>query len=206
MIELNATISGINGNLTIQVDRRNKISINCKYASRSDYSRPSCGIISNSGMIQLRDTNGQIEEYANKKWLKGELPVTITLKDTLAKYSQNVAVMKTRNWQYDTDNRIAIVNIKDDLEDWQQIQSSRIPLRNETTAYEVYQILKNKTPSKYSFENLNKNTEDYLFSIAVMYPFLEEGSLWSQWTKFCEAFGVYIFKSALGEVKCARDY
>lgn len=205
MIELNATISGINGNLTIQVDRRNKISINCKYASRSDNSRPSFGIISNSGMIQLRDTNGQIEEYANKKWLASGLPVEIILRDTLYKIREVVCTMKTSNWQYDSDNKIVDINIKDDLEDWQSIKENRINLRSEATAYELFQILRHKTPSKYEFENLDEAVEDYLMSIIVRFPYMESGSLWSQWNKFCEAFGIYMFKNTRNKIECVYD-
>jgi hypothetical protein len=206
MIRLTATISGLSNNETISIDRRNIVSINSKNSSRSDNSRPSFGIISSSGSVQFKDLDGKIEDYANKRILTSNLSIKVYVENTITKQKMLVSDLKTENWRYDSDNRSANVTIKDDLEEWQGIQVDRIPLRSESSAYELYQILRNRTPSKYQFANMDEATEDYLGGIVVKFPYLDSGSLWSQWNKFCEAFGIYIYKNIEGKIVCVNDY
>lgn len=207
MIRLSATISGLSNNETISIDRRNIVSLNYKFVSRSNNSIPSFGIISSSGSIEFKDLDRKIEDYANKGFLLGDLNVSIFLENTITKKKKSFSGIKTDNWRYDTDIRIANLTINDGLEDWQNIKVDKLNLSSAKTAYGIYDILRTtRTPSKYIFKELDETTKAYLESIVVKYPYLDGGSIWSQWNKFCEAFGVYIYKGDDGLIVCSNDY
>lgn len=208
MIRLSATISGLSNNETISIDRRNIVSLNYKFVSRSNNSIPSFGIISSSGSIEFKDLDRKIEDYANKGFLVGDLSVVISLENTITKKKKSLSGIQTDNWRYDTENRTANVSLTDGLEDWQQIQVDNVNLSAETTAYKFYEsvLIAKQTPSKYIFKELDATTKAYLESIVIKYPYLDGGSLWSQWVKFCEAFGVYIYKNEDSLIVCSNDY
>ena len=208
MIRLTATISGLSNNETISIDRRNIISINYKNLSRSNNSLPSFGIISSSGSIDFKDTDRKIEDYANKGFLVGDLSVVISLENTIKKKKKSLLGIQTDKWRYDTENRTVNVSLTDGLEDWQQIQVDNVNLSSEKTAYKFYEsvLIAKQTPSKYIFKELDATTKAYLENIIIKYPYLDGGSLWSQWVKFCEAFGLYIYKNEDGLIVCSNDY
>jgi hypothetical protein len=207
-------VRGVYTDVSIDLDYNNLISMSGSIFERSDYRLPNFGIISNSGNIEFNDIDGEILDYAEEGWLTGGLETKLKLTNTLAKNAQNdVGTYYTATWNYDTDNRTVSVSIKDDLEEWQDINvegfnyDPRNPnkvLPNKTMG-ELYTWLWDRTPSKYKMQTLDELDEDTrtkLNSTYIEYPLLKSGNLWKQWSKFCEANQTHIYKNFEGITVC----
>ena len=212
-------ITGIYVEISIDINYRNLISLNRSITYRGDNKLPSYGIISNTGNLEFNDLDGEIRDYAEQLLLTSDLKVVITLNNTLANTHEQVGVFETRDWQYDNDNRSVSVSLKDDLEEWQDIQvegfeyDPRKPnaILTEKSMANLYVWLQDseRTPSKYkmlSFEDLDGKTQTILTNTTIEYPLLESANLWEQWTKLCEVCGLYIYKNNEGYTVCKYTY
>lgn len=202
-------ISGIYIDLNIEINRRNIQSIERSIFDRADTSMPSFGIISNPGSIDFIDFNGEVKDYAEQQILKSGLDVTIYLNNTLTKFSEVIAKLKTADWNYDSYNRAVSVSLKDDLEEWQEINVKAInydPRTPQSQSCEwFYRRLWEQTPSKYnmqSFAELDEETQNVLSNTIIQYPFLESGSLWNEWDKLCQTCLLHIYKNSNGKTIC----
>lgn len=217
-------ISGIYADITIDIDYKNLISINGSIFERGETKLPSYGIISNNGELEFNDIDGEIKDYADLLLVNSDLKVVVTLKNTLANKEEQVGVFQTETWNYDNDNRSVSVSLKDDLEEWQDIQvkgfsyDPREPFKviEYGKMSNVYKWLQqqdengnDRTPQKYdmlSFEELDIETQTILENTTIDYPLLEDGTLWEQWTKLCEVCGLYIYKRKDGKTVCSYTY
>lgn len=194
-------ITGIYAEVNIDIDYRNLISISRSIFDRSDFKLPSFGIISNTGNIEFNDNSGEIRDYAEQLLLDSGLKCEIKLNNTLVDgASERIGLFETDQWDYDNDNRVVSVSLKDDLEEWQDILLEEYPLQNAMTMYEIYEYLVGKTPSKWEFILDNETTTTRLKNITCPYPYLESDNLWAQWQKLCEVCALYIYKNNDGKV------
>lgn len=203
-------IQGIFVSLNIDLSILEMISINFKRMTSGDYTMPSWGIISNSGSIEFNDLNQRIQEYIKKEMIKQNLKCTINLNNTLTMTTKRIATMYTDKWEYDNDSRIVNVSIKDDLEEWQDILVNEISYdpddTKEHTFAELYNKLKQLTPSKFNMLNLDDldlETQSILATTYCRYPLLKSGNLWSSWDKLCVACQLYIYKNSRNETVCS---
>lgn len=217
-------VSGIYININIDINYRSLISLNRNITYRADDKLPSYGIISNTGRLEFNDLNGEIKDYAEQLFLTSDLRVVINLNNTLTNAYEKVGVFSTKEWDYDNINRIVSVTLKDDLEEWQDIQvqgfnyDPREPFKiiADGKISNIYKWLqgqdekgKYRTPQKYemlSFEELDQKTKDILENTIIQYPLLESGTLWEQWQKVCEVCGLYIYKNNEGKTICTYTY
>ncbi|MBP3573870.1 MAG: hypothetical protein J6J71_04610 [Prevotella sp.] len=209
-------ISGIYVGLNIEIDKRNLLSMERTIASRSNFKFPSYGIISNTGHIDFSDIDGEMQDYVREMLLKSNVSVKFFLNDTIAKTNHQICDYNTKDWNYDNDSRVVSVSLKDDLEDWQEIyiegfsfdpRNPNFVLKNKTMG-DLYTFLHERTPEKYkmlALSELDESTVSILNQTTIPYPFLKNGSLWSQWQKLCEACGLYIFKNSEGRTTCYYD-
>ena len=203
-------IKGIYTEIVINIDHRNLMSIESSIYDRSDFKLPSFGIISNTGNIEFVDLDGEIRDYAEQLLLEKGLKCEIKLNNTLVEgASETVSVMETNEWDYDNDNRIVSVSLKDDLEEWQEINVDLInydPRKREHKPFKwLYEHLWEITAQNYtmlSFDDLDDETKNVLQTVYVEYPFLNAGTLWQQWTKLCEVCHLHIYKNNDGVVVC----
>ena len=203
-------ITGIYAEVSIKINRRNLISINRSIFDRSDLKLPSWGIISNTGNIEFNDTDGEIREYAEELLLESGLKCEIKLNNTLVDgASETIGLFETNEWDYDNDNRVVSVSLKDDLEEWQEINVDEIsydPRKTESKPFRwFYEYLWNITKQNYnmlSFDELDSDTQSVLNKTYIQYPLLESGSLWEQWSKLCEVCQLHIYKDNNGVVVC----
>lgn len=212
-------IMGIYVEISIDIDYRNLIALNRSITYRGDNKLPSYGIISNTGNLEFNDLDGEIKDYAEQMLLTSDLKVYINLNNTLANTHEQVGVFETEKWDYDNDNRSVSVSLKDDLEEWQDIQvqgfdydpRDRFKIIAEGKMSNLYKWLQKPTitPSKYemlSFEQLDDKTKKILDTTIISYPLLESANLWEQWTKLCEVCGLYIYKNNEGKTICTYTY
>lgn len=219
-------ITGIYAEININIDYRNLISISRSIFDRSDLKLPSFGIISNTGNIEFNDIDGEVRDYAEQLLLQSGLSCEIKLNNTLVDgASETIGLFETDQWDYDNDNRVVSVSLKDDLEEWQEINVSEIKYepnkpQHKSFAY-FYEHLWKLTSNRSSYVNANgetitsngnynmlsivdldEDTQAVLNNTYIQYPLLESGSLWQQWTKLCQACQLHIYKNNDGVIVC----
>ena len=211
MITLTAEIT-IN-NETIILDYSRITSINVSIFDRSDLSKPSYGIISNSGNMEFNDYDSKFLEFAHNGLLTADLPVRFFLNNTKTKNQKQIAEFETVSWDYDSDNKVASVSLTDGFEKCQNIWIKGIkydPNNNTTVSMsDFYSDLRYKAPSAYKiirFDELDTKTQNILNSTYVDFFILKDGNLWEQYRKICEVCGLYIYKNAEGKIVCTYTY
>lgn len=207
MITLTAEIT-IN-NETIILDYSRITSINVSIFDRSDLSKPSYGIISNSGNMEFNDYDSKFLEFAHNGLLTADLPVRFFLTNTKTKKQKKIAEFETVSWDYDSDNKVASVSLTDGLEKCQNIWIKGIrydPLSHYTIPMSnLYQELRRNAPSAYKlipYDQLDAKTRYILNFTYIDFKILKDGNLWEQYRKMCEVCGLYIYKNAEGKIVC----
>lgn len=203
-------IQGIYVSLSINIDRKNLIGIESKIVDRSDLKLPSWGIISNTGNIEFNDIDGSILYYVEEMILTSGLNVEIRLNNTLYEgKSELIGKFKTDEWNYDNDSRVVSVSIKDDLEEWQEINVPEVTYDARVVEakslqwfYEYLWTITNTNYEMLRFSDLDEATKNILENTYVQYPMLKAGSLWEQWTKLCQVCQLHIYKNNEGIIVC----
>ena len=209
MITITAKIY-ISDTEVIEVDRRNMLRIDRSIFDRSDLKLPSFGIISNTGSIEFKDNDGRVLQYAESLKSQAGQKCELWLNNTLIEgASERIGAFETDEWDYDSENFIVNVSIKDDLEEWQEINIEGINCDpSNTTATplsDIYTHLWEKTNANYpmkSLKELDDLTKSVLTNTYLKYPLLEKGTLWQQWTKLCQVSQLHIYKNNEGIVSC----
>ena len=204
-------IYGISSHLIdwTDIDYRTLISCDSTIFDRSDVGKPSWGIFSNTGNITFNDVHGIVEYFADQQLLASGVPVEFHLKNTLTGKTQKVGTFFTAKWNYDSDNREVSVLLKDDLEEWQDIEIAPViydPRTPISKTFEwFYNYLWDKTNSNYpmlSYDELDADTKKVLSKNEIQYPLLKAGTLWQQWNKLCTVCQLDIYKDENGIVVC----
>lgn len=211
MITLTAKIY-ISETEVIEVDRRNMLSIDRSIFDRSDLKLPSFGIISNTGNIEFNDNDGRVLQYAESLKLQAGQKCELWLNNTLVEgASERIGLFETDQWNYDNDSRVVSVSIKDDLEEWQEIDVQGInydPRNTEPKSFSwLYEYLWGITTANGNYDmlsisELDLETQEVLLKTYIQYPFLESGKLWQQWTKLCQVCQLHIYKNSDGRIVC----
>ena len=202
-------IQGIYTGLSIYGDRRNLLSISAPIKDRSDNEQPSYGIISNAGTLSLVDGTREIKEYARLGLLTQDLDVQLWLEDTQSKKKQSLGKFKTDKWSYDNINFEVTVDLKDDLEEWQNKKLKETEIRvlsPNKTLKDFYDLLISVTPNKYVFSNINIVEENFIENILIPYYYIEQGTLWEQWNKFCNLTNSRIFVDSSKIINIIYDF
>lgn len=219
-------ITGIYTEVDINIDYRNLISLQRTIYDRSDLKLPSFGIISNTGNIEFNDNDGEVRDYAEMLLLQSGLKCEINLNNTLVEgASEKIGLFETDQWNYDNDSRVVSVSLKDDLEEWQEINVATIEYDPRVIEHKpfswLYEHLWKLTSNREAYVNtdgevisgtgnynmlslveLDEETQSVLNNTYIQYPLLESGSLWQQWTKLCEVCQLHIYKNNDGVVVC----
>ena len=201
----------------INFNNHNTVSLERSIFDRSDTKLPSYGIISNTASLEFNDANSKFLGYAISGMLNQGIKVEFFINNTLYKNSEKVGEFFSSNWEYDNDNRSVSVSLKDDLEEWQDIQvqgfdyDPRKPFEiiGEGRFHNIYKWVWGKTPNKYQmldYDSLDETTKGILYATKINYPLLKSGTLWEQWQKLCEVCGLYIYKNNKGKVVCTYTY
>ena len=206
-------IRNIYAKTTYDVNIKNIISMKFTINERSDLKLPSYGIISNVGEIEFYDNDKTILLLAENLRLEKGLPCNIYLEyygnDETPVYLDNVAQYYTDQWNYDNENFSVSLSLKDDLEEWQDINVEGLnydPRNPQSQPFSYfYKYLHGITTEKgynmVSYDRLTNETKSILDNYFVQYPLLESGTLWQQWTKLCQVCQFHIYKDK-GIIQC----
>lgn len=205
-------ITSIYASLDIDINGKNLISFNSNIFDRANIKQPSYGIISNSGNLTFADFDEQVLDLITQKIFHSGIKIEVWLNNKESNTREQVCLMQTGELSYDNDNRQVQVSMKDNLEEWQDINIEAINYyledgtpRQPQTAEWFYEYLYSKTPSKYnmlSFNNLDDETKKVLSETKIQYPILESGSLWDCWQKLCELCLLHIYVDYEGKTVC----
>lgn len=205
-------ITSIYASLDIEINRKNLISFNSDITDRANSREPSYGIISNSGNLTFADFDEQALDLITQQILHSGIEVDVFLNNTFSNMTEKVCSMEIRELSYDNDNRQVQLSLKDNLEEWQEINVPGIGyyLSNGDTigaqsAKWLYLNLRKETPSKYHmqlFEELDSETQNILENTVIQYPTLEEDTLWNDWDKLCELCMLHIYVDNNGKTIC----
>jgi hypothetical protein len=180
------------------VDNQRLISFEISIFDREDINYPSFGIISNTGKLEFIDNHVDISirEYAELQLLKENLRTDCYLQNTRTGKEEKQAEMFTSNWHYDAENKICSVDLKDNLQDWQNINITldKIDVSKETKsdAWSLFLKLQSKTPNGEKFF-VDEETEQHLKSLQDNIVYFTGGNLWNVWNRFCFATQTHIF-------------
>ena len=197
----------LSDNVFIEINKNNIISLNTTIDITDKTDVPSWGIISSTGNLSYKDIDGKTLFYVESNLLKRGLPCKMFINNSLIKdKKQHITTKYVSKVEYDSDNFIANISLKDDLEEWQDITVKGLnydPLNKRTSsAKHYYTYLYNNTPQKYlmySFDELDNRTSNALETIIFNYLILYDGTLWQQWEKLCELCGACIYKDSNGK-------
>lgn len=202
-------ISSIYTDLSIDIDDTNLLDFDSTIMSRDNYITPSFGIISNSGSLSFIDKDGEVADLIAQRIVNSNNVISLYLENTANGAREQVAYMNTQKWDYSTQQSIADITIKDDLEELQEIQ---IPAINYTptistsqNAQWLYEHLYAQTPAKFkmlSYQELDLDTKMILVDTVIEYPMLEADNLWAQWNKLCQLCRLNIYKNNKGRTIC----
>lgn len=193
-------ITSIYADISIEIDRNNLIAFNSDIFDRGNVQQPSYGIISNSAHLTFSDLNEEAFDLITQQILHSGIKVDVWLNNSDSNTKEPVCLMETRELSYDNDNRIVQLSLKDNLEEWQDINVESVnydPLNGEPkTVQWFYEYLYSKTPDIYnllSFDKLDEKTKEVLSNTKIEYPLLDSGSLWDSWQKLCELCLLHIY-------------
>ncbi len=202
-------ITSIYTDLSINIDESNLLDFERTISDRSSTNAPSFGIISNSGSMSFIDKDGEVLDLIAQQLLSNKNIISVYLKNTKTNAQEQIAYFNTQKWSYSNSLSVVDVQLKDDLEEWQNINVPAINyvpnVSTSQTAKWLYNYLHSKTPAKYrmlSFDELDEKTKSVLNSTTILYPFLESGSLWAEWDKLCQLCFLHIYKENSGITVC----
>jgi hypothetical protein len=190
MVRLSAEID-VNG--TVYEISNNLIKISFSGQDRSDTSLPSWGIKSNSGSLEMYDTDGTFEKLSQEGSLaNAEIRIYLNIVGTrkvqiggfyVIGASQNKQTHKTT------------IEFEDILMSWQQKKQPKyynfVASEPVTIATIIDAIL--ETHQDIQLNVFDDKTDLRIQNLYIAYREMQEGTVWAQMTKICEASSCYIY-------------
>ena len=169
----------------------NLISIRYSGQDRSDTSLPSWGIKSNSGSLEMYDTDGTIERLSNQGLLaNSEIKIYLNIDNRKEQIGGFYVVGASKDRQT-TKTKI---EFQDVLMSWNQKQlSGYYYLYYPRTVYakDILDAIMQKAGQTLRYADIQ--TQLHLGNILIPIPTLSSGSLWALANKVCEVSACYIF-------------
>lgn len=201
------TILGLYIDIEILINNKNMTNVERTIIDRSDIKLPSWGIITNGGDIEFNDLGGVIKYYIEQQILEDNIITNIAINNTsITNKKEQLGAFNASKWEYNNSNSIVKVELKDNLLEWQNILLDGMPLQNEMTMLQICDYLKSKTPNKWTFKELDGETQSILQNTICKYPYLESGSLWNEWNKLCEVCALYVYKNNQDNIVISYEF
>ena len=171
----------------------NLISISFSGQDRSDPSLPSWGIKSNSGSLEMYDTDGTFEKLSREGNLQNcEIRIFLGVDDRIAPLGTFYVSGASKDRQT---SKIKI-EFEDVLTSWQDIQVPKyynFDANTEITIADIIDVVSTKGGVYNVHDNTDDVTKERIENIYIKYREIQEGTVWSQMTKICEASSCYIY-------------
>lgn len=163
--------------------------------SMQDNTTPNYGALAQYGSIKLADYTGEINEIEELNMLTSGIKIRL--------YMDNELVGDYLFDTFDKENKTTYnIQLTDEIANWNNILINGESLQENITAYDFYLLLKNYYEADY--EDLSPEMIDYLKSIIIKYFYLENGTLFEQWNKFCDITQMLVYKKQNGKIALRR--
>lgn len=178
----------------------NLISISFSGQDRSDPSLPSWGIKSNSGSLEMYDTDGTIGELSREGHLaNSEIRIYLNVSTRKEQIGGFYIINAVKDRQTDKTK----IEFQDILMSWQQISAPKYynfykDSKENITLANIIDFISEKSAISNVLDNTDNITLSRIESICILHPQIEQGTLWSQMTEICEASSCYIYCDKLG--------
>ena len=158
---------------------------------RSDPSLPSWGIKSNSGYLEMYDTDGTIEKLSQQGSLANSaINICLKINDRKEETGEFYIVTANKNKQ----NLMIKMGFEDILTSWQNIEMPKYHYPYGDKKIYLLNIFNEiVSRSHIKIEFADTQTRARLANIYIPHPILQEGSLWAQMSKICEVSSCYIY-------------
>lgn len=190
------------------IDKRNIISLESEIRDRADIDKPSFGLISSGGRLSFRDDNSRFLSYAQSGILKGNEKIEVFLNNTISETREQVGAYFANDWDYDNENHSVIVSFNDGLEEMQNIEVDTFDKRenSEYNGLKIFEYMQSLSREKGFEVYIDPYYELVLSDTNIEYPYINGGSLWSQWEKICKTFCFSMYKNRLGFITFERAF
>lgn len=187
---------------TFEINKENLVSFSSDILDRTNTEYPSYGLISNSANLTCIDFGGDMFELITQKILYSGSIVDIYLDNNVANTEEQICSMVVQRLQYNNANNQVSMQLKDNLENWQEINVEAeyyVPtVSSSKTAKYFYNYLYKKTLALgnyniLAFNQLNSNVQDILDNTTIEYPILESSNLWEEWDKLCQLCFLHMY-------------
>ncbi|MEG1791958.1 MAG: hypothetical protein RR245_06890, partial [Clostridia bacterium] len=182
-------ITSISVGLTMEFDRSNLKEIVRGSQVVAENDKPTYGVISQYGSVEIYDNNGEILDLDEIGVLKSNQNIEITLNDKL------IGQFSSDKWSIN--NNIAKLELTDVLMKWKEIPFDGYPMRSPGTALDLFNYL-NKLSG--NIVNLGSGVEMELKFLDIKYNYLYPSSLAAAFNKLCAIFQTNIYLKDNGTV------
>ena len=184
-------VTGIYVDTTIVVDEKNLDSFTYSIYDRDSNDEPSYGIVSNSGTLSFIDGTGEILDLLQINAIKGESTVTIDVVNTLTSKKELFVKCVTDKWQYDNDNFVVTVTLKDIIERLQQINFI-LPFTTSISIDNIVERINTVMPNNMTlvFDESTKDEIDSMLNSNLNNVYYDAGSVWDVIQNLCVTFNL----------------
>lgn len=184
-------VTGIYVDVTIVVDEKNLDSFTYSIYDRDSNDEPSYGIVSNSGTLSFIDVTGEVLDLLQINAIKGESTVTIDVINTLTNKKELFVKCVTDKWQYDNDNFVVTVTLKDIIERLQQINFI-LPFTTSISIDNIVERINTVMPNNMTlvFDESTKDEIDSMLNSNLNNVYYDAGSVWDVIQNLCTTFNL----------------
>lgn len=201
-------ITSIYADLSIDIDKSNLSSLNRIIADRQNIIDPVYGIISNYGSVNVSDFDETILDLINQGIFTKKLEVDLYINDKSVDKIRQIAKYNIKQITYQNEDRKVSVEIKDTLEEWQDINIPALDIdpsvNDPQTAKYYYDYLYEKTVElgydMLPFNELDSDTQAIINNTIIQYPLLDNNTLWNEWSALCELCFLHIYSNNIGRI------
>jgi hypothetical protein len=188
------------GDLDIDTIKENLFKVEFSNQDRSDVTKPSWGLKSNSGYVEFYDVSNLIKKI-NKKSDITTIPIFVYVLNNDKKVFTGKYYITSAT--YDIKKAVSRIEFKDGIETLQNQTAKVQYITPPKSCYDLLEsVCEDNDVTIYYADTL---TESRLRDITIAYPILDSGSVWAQLTKICELTMCYISCGSYGDYYIKYD-
>lgn len=186
-------IIGVEAKIELDITHRTGLkSVRASRSFTSDREKPSYGILSQEGALNIFDFYTEIDDLIKMDLLTSDKAVEIEFADNL------VGKYTTDEWT-EQQTSLFSVSLNDRLLQWQEQNVARkYDLEFDKTAKYLYNYLVSLSPDLEFV--LDSTTDSHLQAIKIKYYYWEASTEWNFWQKLCDLAQLYVYPRFDGKV------
>lgn len=155
------------------------------------------GIVPQSASINVQDSKNSVFGIINQGESVENLPITVYIDGKVGGTYLSQSV-----WDYNVFTKVVSINTSDRLVKLQDTQYTLKYNGEPKTALDIVNELISNS-SDFNFE-IEPETREFLESVNIEYPYLQQDSLWNQWNKVCQLCQLVVYSLTNGVIYVKR--